>query len=188
VGDSYDRRVALDPGAHDVGPDSGTLQVRTYREGLAQRVGHDLILDVGQWGGTVVVGDDGVPSSVELDVDSRSLKVREGLRGVKPLSGKDRDDVRRQIDEKILRGQPIQFRSSTVQLSDGQLSVLGELMLAGATRPATFGLDLAADGHVRGVLSVTQSDWGIRPYRGFMGALKVRDEVEVVLDVALPTD
>jgi hypothetical protein len=32
---------------------------------------------------------------------------------------------------------------------------------------------------------VTQSEWGIKPYRGMMGALKVRDTVEVVIDVAL---
>jgi hypothetical protein len=35
---------------------------------------------------------------------------------------------------------------------------------------------------------VTQSDWGIKPYRGLMGALKVRDTVEIDIDVALPHD
>jgi hypothetical protein len=33
---------------------------------------------------------------------------------------------------------------------------------------------------------VTQSEWGIKPYRAFMGALKVRDTVEIVLDARLP--
>jgi hypothetical protein len=33
--------------------------------------------------------------------------------------------------------------------------------------------------------SVQQSLWGIRPYRGFMGALKVRDTVEVEGTVTL---
>jgi hypothetical protein len=33
---------------------------------------------------------------------------------------------------------------------------------------------------------VVQSEWGITPYKGLMGALKVRDELEVVLDVRLP--
>ena len=37
-------------------------------------------------------------------------------------------------------------------------------------------------------LPVTQSEWGIKPYRGMMGALKVRDTLEVVLDVPLPSD
>jgi hypothetical protein len=30
--------------------------------------------------------------------------------------------------------------------------------------------------------------WGIKPYRGMMGALKARDTIEVILDVSLPSD
>jgi len=41
---------------------------------------------------------------------------------------------------------------------------------------------------VSGTLPVTQSEWGIKPYRAFMGALKVRATVEIVVDVRLPTD
>ena len=39
---------------------------------------------------------------------------------------------------------------------------------------------------VHGTIPVTQSAWGIKPYRGLMGALKVRDDVEVVIDARLP--
>ena len=39
---------------------------------------------------------------------------------------------------------------------------------------------------MRGTLPVTQSEWGIKPYRGMMGALKVRDTIEVVIDVTVP--
>jgi len=114
--------------------------------------------------------------------------VREGLHGIKPLTDKDRTEIRKQIDEKVLRGQPIAFRSNAVESSDGQLTVRGELTVAGMTRPSSFGLDLAADGRVSATLAVTQSEWGIKPYRGFMGALRVRDAVEVVIDARLPTD
>ena len=55
----------------------------------------------------------------------------------------------------------------------------GELELAGTKRPASFELEAAADGRVHGTLPLTQSEWGIRPYRGMMGALKVRDTIEV---------
>ena len=44
----------------------------------------------------------------------------------------------------------------------------------------------SAGGRVSATIPVTQSEWGIKPYRGLMGALKVRDDVEIVLDVALP--
>ena len=162
--------------------------MRTYREGVAQKVGHDLIIDVERWEATVEVGEDGTLSAVRLTADPRSLQVRAGLRGVKPLTDKDRADIRSTIDEKILRGQPIAFRSSAVKLGDSALTVRGELDLAGTTRPATFELHPATDGRVGGTLPVTQSEWGIKPYRGLMGALKVRDTIEVVLDVRLPLD
>lgn len=175
-------------GVHNLGPDSGLIEVRTYREGFAQKVGHDLVIDVGQWQATVEVRDGGAPSSIGLEADSRSLQVREGVRGVKPLTDKDCAEIRKAIDDKILRTQPIAFRSSAVESSDRRLTVRGELTMAGTTRPATFELDLATDGRVSGTLAVTQSEWGIKPYRAFMGALKVRDTVEIVVDVRLPAD
>jgi polyisoprenoid-binding protein YceI len=155
---------------------------------LAQKAGHDLIIDVGQWDATAEVREDGSLGAVQLNADPHSLQVREGLRGVKPLSDKDRADIRRTIDEKILAGRPIAFRSTAVESDNGGLSVRGELELAGTKRPASFALSVDADGRVRGTLTVTQSDWGIKPYRGMMGALKVRDTVEVVIDVPLPSD
>jgi hypothetical protein len=67
------------------------------------------------------------------------------------------------------------------------ITVRGELELAGTRRPASFELNAGA-GRVRGTLPVTQNEWGIKPYRGTMGTLKVRDTLEVVLDVSLPSD
>ena len=162
--------------------------MRTYREGVAQRVGHDLIIDVGEWEATAEVGADGTLSAVRFEADPRSLQVREGLRGLKPLTDRDRGDIRKTIDEKILGGRPIVFRSTAVEPADGGLAVRGELELAGTTRPTSFDLTAAADGRVHGTLPVTQSEWGIKPYRGMMGALKVRDTIEVVLDVRIPSD
>jgi polyisoprenoid-binding protein YceI len=180
--------VALRVGIHTVGADKGTLQVRTYRDGVAQRVGHDLIIDVERWEATAEVGEDGALSGVQLGADPRSLQVREGLHGVKPLTDKDRADIRKTIAEKILRGKPIVFRSSEVDLAGRALTVRGELELAGRTRPASFELDATTDGRVAGTLPVTQSEWGIKPYRGLLGSLKVRDTIDVVLDVRLPSD
>jgi polyisoprenoid-binding protein YceI len=178
--------VALRPGTHKVGRADGMMQVRTYREGMAQKVGHDLIIEVVEWTGTVEVGDDGTVRSVGLEADPRSLHVKEGLRGLKPVSDRDRREIRKNIDNKILGAKPIEFHSTSVQSNDSHLTVDGELALAGSSRPATFELDVAGDGRVTGTLPLVQSNWGIKPYRGMMGALKVRDDVEVVFDVELP--
>jgi polyisoprenoid-binding protein YceI len=165
-----------------LGPDSASLQVKTYREGVAARAGHDLVIEVTRWDATVDLADDPASSMVELNADPRSLEVREGLRGVKPLTDKDRGEIRRNIDEKVLGGQPIAFRSRAVTRAgtEGRLVVEGDLTMAGRTRPVTAELNVDADGRVSGSIPLTQSDWGIKPYRGLMGALKVRDEVEIV--------
>ena len=177
--------MALPPGTHRFGPGNASLEVRTYREGVAAKAGHDLIIDVAAWDATVAVADEPAGWTIELNADPHSLQVREGLRGVKPLTEKDRREIRKNIDEKALGGHPIRFRSSGVRFVDGggRLAVEGELSLAGTTRPLTARLSVEAGGAVSGTIPLTQSAWGIKPYRGLMGALKVRDEIEVVIVV-----
>jgi polyisoprenoid-binding protein YceI len=67
----------------------------------------------------------------------------------------------------------------------GSLVVEGDLTLAAQTRPIAAELAMTDDGHVTGTIPVTQTTWGIKPYRGLMGALKVRDDVEVRIDARL---
>src|SRR3954471_5222557 len=175
--------MALRTGTHSLGPGNASLQVRTCREGVAAKAGHDLIIDVTQWDATVEVAEEPAAWTVELNADPHSLEIREGLRGVKPLTDKDRVEIRKNIDEKILGGHPIQFRSSGVPPADdgGRLTVEGALSMAGSTRPLTAHLSVEDGGAISGTIPVTQSDWAIKPYRGLMGALKVGDEIEVVL-------
>ncbi len=175
----------LSPNDHTVGPADGTLQVHTFREGMAQKIGHDLVIEVRQWQATARTGEDGTLTAIEAKVDSSSLHVREGHHGVKPLTDKDREEIRKNIDKQILRRQAISFRSDTVRSSAGGLSVQGELTVGSESHPISFGLETTADGRVRSTVPLTQSQWGIKPYRAFMGALKVRDDVHVVIDVQL---
>jgi polyisoprenoid-binding protein YceI len=172
-------------GRERIGPEDGSLVVKTYREGLAAKAGHDLVIEVTRWEATF----DSAAGTLELTADPRSLEVREGLRGVKPLTDRDRVEIRKNIDDKVLGAQPIEFRSSSMRLPDGPgtLAIEGELSMAGSTRPVTAQLDVGGDGRVTGTIALTQSAWGIKPYRGLMGALKVRDDVEVVVDARLHT-
>ncbi len=175
--------MSLSAGVHKLGPGNASLVVKTYREGVAARAGHDLIIEVTQWAATLEIGAGRSQSSLELDADARSLHVREGLRGLKPLGDKDRDEIRKNIDEKVLGGEPISFRSSAIEATDGdRLSVRGELTMHGQAAPASFELSVLPDGRVSGTAQLVQSDWGIKPYRGLMGALKVRDSLEVVFE------
>jgi polyisoprenoid-binding protein YceI len=170
-----------------LGPENASLQVKTYREGVGAKVGHDLVIDVTRWEATVVLADDPAASSIQLTADPQSLEVREGVGGVKPLTDKDRGEIAKTIEAKVLGGAPIAFTSRSVRGGGGEgpLVVEGDLTLTGQSRPVTAELAVTADGHVTGTIPVTQTAWGIKPYRGLMGALKVRDDVEVVIDARL---
>jgi YceI-like domain len=161
-----------------LGPENGSLVVKTYREGVAAKVGHDLVIDVTRWEATI----DG--EQVSLTADPRSLQVREGLHGVKPLSDKDRAEILENVEKKVLQGKPIAFSGVASKQGD-MLVVDGDLTLAGASRALLANVGTEG-GRAQTTVTLRQSDWGIKPYRGLMGALKVRDEVEVVLDASLP--
>jgi hypothetical protein len=154
--------MALTPCSHRFGPDNASLQIKTYRGGVAAKAGHDLIIDVTRWEATLDL--DG--STVELSADSRSLQVREGLRGVKPLTDKDRADIRSNIDDEGPRRAadhvPLELRPAARR----RLVVEGDLTMAGSTRPITAQLDLGDDGRLSGVIPLTQSAWAIKLYRG----------------------
>ena len=171
------------PNTHTMGPQNAALQVKTYREGMAQKVGHDLVLDVTRWAAQLQLN--GATSSIMLECDSSSLQVREGVNGVKPLSDKDRDEIVKTINDKILRGQPIRFRSTSMQPQGDGYAVQGELSIGSETRPVSFVLKVAG-GRISGLVPVAQREFGIKPYSALMGALKVRDEIEIVVDAPAP--
>ncbi len=182
--------MPISAGTHQLGPDSGSLQVKTYRDGMASKLGHDLTFEVTKWEATVTVAEGGALSSIELSADPHSLEVRDATGGAKALSDKDRDEeIPKSIDDKVLEGEPISFSSTEAQLEQdaGTLSASGELTMAGETKPVSAQLTVDPDGHVTGTIPLTQSEWGIKPFKAMMGALKVKDQVDVVIDARLPS-
>jgi hypothetical protein len=168
-----------------LGPDDGTLSVRTKRTGAAAKAGHNLLIDVTSWEATIELGEH---TSIALEADGGSLRVREGSGGMQALQDEDKKNIEQTIDDEVLEGESITFRSSAVQPTGGGagLSVRGELTLRGATRPIAFDVDVTLDGGLSAVAVVKQTDWGMKPYSGLFGALKVVDEVEVAIEAMLP--
>jgi polyisoprenoid-binding protein YceI len=173
--------VGIPPGSHRLGPDNATLSVRTGRGGAAAKAGHDLDLAVTRWEATLVVGEDPGTSRAELTADAASLRVRKGTGGMQALGDDDKANIHQTIDDEVLHRQDIAFRSRRLDQSGDRLTVEGELTLAGATQPIAFELEAGADGAIAGTARVTQTRWGIKPYSALFGALKVLDDVEVVL-------
>lgn len=181
----------LPAGDLPLGPAVGWLRLRTYREGVAARAGHDLLLEAAEWRGSLRVPERPgtvVGVEVEVEVDLRRLEVLEGTGGVKPLSESDKADIRKAM-RKPLRtdDHPIAtFRSSTVTLDGERATVVGELSLAGQTHPVELHVGLGADRTIHGTAQVVQTAWGVKPYTGLLGALRLRDAVDVEFEVRLP--
>ena len=188
-------------GDPDVGPSNGHLRVRTYRQGLAAKAGHDLVLEAAEWHGRVHVLSEADGSAsvaaeieveidveIEVEIDLRRLEVREGTGGVKPLTERDRADIRKAMRQPLgIDAQPIAtFRSSSVRVEGERATVEGELSIAGQSHPVELDVRREADGTISGSTQIVQSAWGIKPYAGFFGALKLRDAVDVEFVLQLP--
>lgn len=172
----------MEAGSYELGPDDSTLRVRTARKGAAAKAGHDLLIEVTSWSATLELADEHAQSSLALDADATSLKVREGTGGVMELGDDDRREIEQNIDAEVLGRKPIEFRSTSVEGDGEQLLVRGDLTLAGRGNPVEFDLRLADDGAITGSATVRQSDWKIKPYTALFGALKVADEVQVEVE------
>ncbi|WP_214416567.1 YceI family protein [Sphaerisporangium fuscum] len=170
------------------GPESGLLLVRTTRTGLGAKAGHDLTIEVTRWQGRAEIDPgDAAACSLVVEADARSLTVREGTGGVKPLTDRDRADIGGNIRQKVLhtdRHPTIIFRSVRVAGTAESFQVEGDLTIAGVTQPLTV-TGRMSDGRVQGSATVTQTRWGIKPYSAFFGALRLDDDVEVEFDVTL---
>lgn len=185
--------MKLSPGSFQVGPENGKIMVRTSRQGLGARAGHDLVLEATRWTGQVRIETGDPPrGEVEVGVDPAGLEVREGHGGMKPLTEGDRREIQATMMERVFPSpkRRISFRSTeAAEIGPDGLGLAGQLTVGEQSRPAN--LELTLDGaagslRARGSIKVRQTDFGIKPYTAFMGALKVADEVEVEFEVRLP--
>jgi hypothetical protein len=158
-----------------LGPENGTLTVRTGKAGAASKAGHNLEIEVTRWSATL---DD---NAAELTADATSMRVISGSGGISPLGDEEKAGIAQTIDEEVLKGTPIAFRSSSVTRDGDRIDVAGELELSGTTHPLTFALT-DDGGHITGSAQVKQTDWGMKPYSALFGTLKVADVVEIAID------
>ena len=187
--------MAATPGNVQLGPDTGRVVIKTTRAGLAAKAGHDLTIEVTRWSAQVEVpAEDGgglAAATVQADLDLGSLEVREGTGGAMPLTDRDRREIKKQIGQ-ILGSATATFASSRVipSGSGGAApsggAVEGTVTLNGKTQPARLQVTVPGNGQFRGSATVAQSGFGIKPYSGFFGALKLKDEVTLEFQVTLP--
>lgn len=181
--------MAVAPGRYRLGPECGRIVIRTFRDGLAAQAGHDLIIDVTRWSGEFVVNDDKTLAAIAARIDMASWVVREGTGGLKPLTASDRREIaataRRLLSvDRHPEAEFVATRSEFAGEDGGMMD--GTLTLRGIARPLRLQVSLVGTDRYRATGTVVQSAHGIRPYTAFLGALKVRDAVEIEAEAEVP--
>jgi polyisoprenoid-binding protein YceI len=172
------------PGSYTFGPQNGRILVRTYREGLAKAIGHDLVIEVGEWSAYATVSEDPTNTTITATAQVDSLNPIEGVGGVKPLSDADKSEIKKNI-RKVLTSPEISFQSSSVKVAGNSATVSGDLTIIGRSELVDVQLT-ESGGKIKGSFSVLQTRWGIKPFTAMMGTLKVADRVDVEFEVDLP--
>jgi polyisoprenoid-binding protein YceI len=179
--------MALQPGTYTLGPDRGNLTVRTGKTGAAAKAGHNLLIEMTVWEATIELGEQLEQAEITLRVDTGSLRVLEGTGGMQGFGDSDKASAEQTIHDDVLKGVPVEFRSTEVWRNPGgtAISVRGELQLAGQRRPISFELAVDDEGRLTGNTTIAQTAWGMKPYSTLFGTLKVADEVQVAIDARL---
>ena len=175
--------MPIDEGTHTIGPSNGSLKVKTGKEGAAAAMGHNLVLGVGSWQATVEGGDS---PSISLTADPGSIEVLEGTGGAKALSDKDKAKIVKDAGGKVLGTSQITFTSSSVEDNGGQLLAKGDLSIAGQSSSVSVPLQVGG-GKVSGSVTISQKDFGIKQFTAMMGGLKVKDQVEILIEGQVPS-
>jgi hypothetical protein len=175
--------------------ENGHLRVKTGRRGIGARAGRDLTIEASRW--TAIMYSEGGPPRLIVEVDPRSLRVKDSGGGAKPLDERDRGEIEANLQRRVLESDrhpriAFQAREWEVLAEEGtgiRAAVTGELDLHGQRRPVTAEVELRWGGgmtRVTATATVVQSQWGIKPYTSFLGALRVADRVRVDVEATLP--
>jgi len=181
--------MSMRPGRHAFSVEQGRITLRTSRDGLAAQAGHDLTIDVDRWSGELILAADGTPEALDVLADLGSMVVRVGTGGIKPLTDRDKREIV-VTARKVLHADRYPEATFTASRfvpdpSGNGGDIDGTLALAGQAQPQRLKVTEEGQGRFRATTTVRQTSYGIKPYSGFLGALRVSDTVEVVAEVDL---
>lgn len=164
------------------------MLLRTGRTGVGSSVGHDLTIEALDWSVEISVPETGLTdATAAARFELGPLAVRAGTGGATPLTDKEQREIeknaRRTLD--VDRHPTASFESTRVVAGDDHATISGDLTLHGVTAPIDVDVREVAPDRYRAMTVVSQTAHGIRPYSAFLGALKVRDDIEVEIEVHL---
>ncbi len=183
--------MSLKAGSYSIDTNSGNLYVYTFKEGLLSKLAHDLLIDITDFKVNLEVPEAGFASgSLELEIQANSLKVicalKDGER-TDALKEKDIADIEKDMGGKVLHPDKyptVNFCSKAIQEKDGRYKINGDLSLHGATKSIDFEIDTNGE-YLKGMISLLQKDYGIKPFKAMMGTLKIKNEINIGFDLSL---
>ena len=134
------------------------------------------------------MNDDLSPANLDVRIDMGALVVREGTGGVKPLTDRDRREIAvtaRKVLASDRHPEAVFAAAGFEPVAGGGGEISGTLTIGGRARPLKVGVTQTGDDRYRAEAQVVQSDYGIKPYTAFLGALRVRDAVDITVDLDL---
>jgi polyisoprenoid-binding protein YceI len=155
-------------------------------------MGHRLTIKMNSWR-AVVNGTGYEPSSVELEVDVDSLEVVRGAGGITPLTGPEKALARSNALKTLAadRFRTIGFRADDVAPTSDGYRLTGTLEIHGVncSRVVELKVEEAEDSwRMTCDAQVRQSEFGVKPYSMFLGAMKVADDVTIEFSASRPKD
>lgn len=121
------------------------------------------------------------PSEVSMRLDVKDLKSGDGTLDkhmYEALKSEKFPAIEMKLDK-------FEFKDQNSATASGVLTVAGE------TRPIELKLNISTDGDniiIRGSKSLRMTDFGIEPPKIMMGAIKTRNEIEIIFDVICTTE
>jgi polyisoprenoid-binding protein YceI len=158
-------------------------ELRTWREGVLSRVGHDLLLDVGP--AALRREGDVVTASVQASSVRVRCAMRDGREDPAALSPKDRAQIDAAARDEVLdaaRHPRITLRAALPAGLAPPTTLTAALTLRGVTRDVRVALSTEGGATVA-VITVRPSEFGVKPFTAMLGALRVRDAVEIRVTV-----
>ncbi len=184
--------MAMKVGSHSLNGNSGDLHVYTFKEGLLSKLAHDLLIDVPNYKVDLNVPEAGFASgSLNVELQADSLKIicamKNGERQPDTIKPDDIATIEKDMGGKVLHPDKyptVNFSSKSIQEKEGGYRVSGDLSLHGVTKPIEF--DIESNGeNVKGMFSILQKDYGIKPFKAMMGTLKIKNEISFAFDLSL---
>lgn len=171
------------------------LEVRVYRDGAMQKLGHNHLITSDQLAGEILLREPLTATSFELSLPLESLvvddaKARTAVGGdfSAPVPAKDAEGTRHNmLGEKLLNAASfaeMKLASESIAGEPGSYQAQVRVSLVGGDHVVTAPFTVTIEGDqlkAHADLHLTHADVGLVPITVALGALKVRDDFEVSL-------